>query len=154
MVGVHAAEVLLQSECDQIRTLQNCVTRPSKKPRRGDLKTVVVKSCSGSILRQRDFALPSKSLILLRFSICTANNFEFMYSLQRISLNSFPKFIYIFPKSFMIFQQEYHGVTKRCRLPLLTNGALVIRVQMRGRECVGGFSQCVQLCTSHDLEPK
>ncbi len=33
-------------------------------------------------------------------------SFEFMYSRQRISQNSFPKFIYIFAKSFMIFRQE------------------------------------------------
>jgi hypothetical protein len=33
----------------------------------------------------------------------------------------------------------YQGVTKRCRLSLLTNSALVIRVQMRGdREGVAG----------------
>ena len=38
--------------------------------------------------------------------ICTANNFEIMYSRQRISQNSLSKFIYVFPKSFMIFQQE------------------------------------------------
>ncbi len=36
----------------------------------------------------------------------TANNFEFMYSRNRISHYSFPKFIYIFPKLFMIFCQE------------------------------------------------
>jgi hypothetical protein len=29
-----------------------------------------------------------------------------MYSRERISQNSFPNFIYIFPKSFMIFCQE------------------------------------------------
>jgi hypothetical protein len=32
----------------------------------------------------------------------------------------------------------YQGVTKRCRLSLLTNSALVIRVQLRGREAVAG----------------
>ena len=31
-----------------------------------------------------------------------------MYSRKRISQNSFPNFIYIFPKSFMIFCQELH----------------------------------------------
>jgi hypothetical protein len=36
----------------------------------------------------------------------TGNNFEFIYSRQRISQNSFPKLIHIFPTSFMIFQQE------------------------------------------------
>jgi hypothetical protein len=36
----------------------------------------------------------------------TANNFGLMYSRKRISQNSFPNFIYIFPKSFMIFCQE------------------------------------------------
>ncbi len=36
----------------------------------------------------------------------TANNFGFMYSQKRISQNSFPNGIYIFPKSFMIFCQE------------------------------------------------
>ncbi len=37
---------------------------------------------------------------------CTANNFGIMYSRKRISQNSFPNFIYIFPKSFMRFCQE------------------------------------------------
>jgi hypothetical protein len=36
----------------------------------------------------------------------TANNFGFMYSPKRISQNSFPNFIYIIPKSFMVFCQE------------------------------------------------
>ncbi len=36
----------------------------------------------------------------------TANNFEFMYSWQRISQNSFPKFIHIFPKSFELIQSQ------------------------------------------------
>ncbi len=39
------------------------------------------------------------------------------------------------------------GVTKRCRLSLLTNSALVIRVQLRGK---GGGSCGV----SRDMEPK
>jgi hypothetical protein len=34
------------------------------------------------------------------------NNFELMYSRQRVSQNSFTKFLYIVPKSFIIFQQE------------------------------------------------
>ncbi len=36
----------------------------------------------------------------------TANKFGLIYSLKRISQNSFPNFTYIFPKSFMIFCQE------------------------------------------------
>jgi hypothetical protein len=36
----------------------------------------------------------------------TANNFGLMYSRKRISQNSFPNLIYIFPKSFMILCQE------------------------------------------------
>ncbi len=36
----------------------------------------------------------------------TANNFGFMYSRKRISQNSFPNFIHIIPKSFMVFCQE------------------------------------------------
>ncbi len=36
----------------------------------------------------------------------TANKFGLMYSRKRISQNSFPNFIYIFPKSFMMFCQE------------------------------------------------
>ncbi len=36
----------------------------------------------------------------------TANNFGLLYSRKRISQNSFPNFLYIFPKSFMIFCQE------------------------------------------------
>jgi hypothetical protein len=48
--------------------------------------------------------------------------------------------MYIYP-SFGV-NQLLQGVTKRCRLSLLTNSALVIRVQMRGegRE-LGGLSQ-------------
>jgi hypothetical protein len=36
----------------------------------------------------------------------TANNFGLMYSRKRISQNSFPNFIHIIPKSFMVFYQE------------------------------------------------
>jgi hypothetical protein len=36
----------------------------------------------------------------------TANNFGLMYSQKRISHNSFPNFIHIIPKSFMISCQE------------------------------------------------
>jgi hypothetical protein len=39
----------------------------------------------------------------------TANNFGLMYSRKRISQNSFPNFIYIIPKSFMVFCQELHN---------------------------------------------
>jgi hypothetical protein len=39
-------------------------------------------------------------------TVCTANNFGIMYARKRISQNSFPNLIYIFPKSFMIFCQE------------------------------------------------
>ncbi len=39
--------------------------------------------------------------------VCTANNFGLMYS--RKSHNSFPNFIYIVPKSFMVFCQELHN---------------------------------------------
>jgi hypothetical protein len=35
----------------------------------------------------------------------TANNFGIMYSRKRISQNTFPNLIYIFPKSFIIFCQ-------------------------------------------------
>jgi hypothetical protein len=45
---------------------------------------------------------PRPSLPLLLPNNCTANNFGLMYSRKRISQNSFPDFIYIFPKSFMI----------------------------------------------------
>ncbi len=40
------------------------------------------------------------------FFTCTANNFGLMCCRKRISQNSFPNFIYIIPKSFMIFCQE------------------------------------------------
>ncbi len=40
------------------------------------------------------------------FDCHTANNFGLMYSRKRISQNSFPNFIYIIPKSFMVFCQE------------------------------------------------
>ncbi len=53
----------------------------------------------------------------------------------------------------------HQGVTKRCRLSLLTYSAHVIRVQLRGKGGVAdlqGHSQWVQLwvCTSRDMEPK
>jgi hypothetical protein len=38
--------------------------------------------------------------------VYTANNFGFMYSRKRISQNSFPNFICVIPKSFMVFYQE------------------------------------------------
>jgi hypothetical protein len=41
------------------------------------------------------------------------------------------------------------GVTKRCRLSLLTNSALVIRVQMRGREEICGVSANEYSCAHH-----
>jgi hypothetical protein len=41
--------------------------------------------------------------------VCTANNFGLMYSRKRISQNSFPNFIHIIPKSFMVFCQELHN---------------------------------------------
>ncbi len=44
----------------------------------------------------------------------------------------------------------YTGVTKRCRLSLLTNSALVYESKCGLR----GLSQWAQLCTSRDMEPK
>ncbi len=44
--------------------------------------------------------------ILTGANQCTPINFGFMYSWKRISKNSFPNFIYIFPKSFMKFCLE------------------------------------------------
>jgi hypothetical protein len=38
-----------------------------------------------------------------KLKVRTANNFGLMYSRKRICQNSFPNFIYIFQKSFMIF---------------------------------------------------
>ncbi len=46
------------------------------------------------------------TFILKNQAPCTANNFGIMYSRKRISHNSFPNLIYIFPKAFMIFCQE------------------------------------------------
>ncbi len=43
----------------------------------------------------------------------------------------------------------YQGVTKRCRLSLLTNSALVIRVQMRGEGRSYGVSANEQSCAHH-----
>jgi hypothetical protein len=40
---------------------------------------------------------------------CTANNFGLMYFDKRISQNSFSNFIFIIPKSFMVFCQELHN---------------------------------------------
>jgi hypothetical protein len=45
----------------------------------------------------------------------------------------------------------YTGSYRRCRLSLLTNSALVIRVQMRGRE---GVARSQPMSTSRDMEPK
>jgi hypothetical protein len=50
----------------------------------------------------------------------TANSFQFLYYLIRISQNSFPNFIYIFPKSFMIFQKEI----LEAAFPLLAFGGI------------------------------
>ncbi len=49
---------------------------------------------------------PHKDRWYERIGDHTANNFGIMYSRKRISQNSFPNSIYIFPKSFMIFSQE------------------------------------------------
>jgi hypothetical protein len=49
------------------------------------------------------------------------------------------------------------GVIKRCRPPLLTNSALVIRVQLRGEGRSCGVSANEYSCaefTSRDVEPK
>ncbi len=46
------------------------------------------------------------------FLLYTANNFRLIYSRKRISQNSFPNFIYIFPKSFMIFCQELSNLKR------------------------------------------
>jgi hypothetical protein len=52
--------------------------------------------------------------------------------------------------SLLLYMPE---VTKRCRLSLLTNSALVFESQLRGdRE--GGCGVSVQLCTSREMEPK
>ncbi len=51
----------------------------------------------------------------------------------------------------------FQGVTKRCRLSLLTNSALAIRVtspNAGGGGELRGLSQWIQLCTSRDMEPK
>jgi hypothetical protein len=48
---------------------------------------------------------------------------------------------YLVPVSLLRTVLYTRGVTKRCRLSLLTNSALVIRVQMRGEEGVAGSQQ-------------
>ncbi len=60
-------------------------------------------------------------------------------------------FFILFQRFLLLWRNQ--GVTKRCRLSLLTNSALAIRVQMRGGG-LQGLSQWVQLCTSRDIEPK
>jgi hypothetical protein len=50
-----------------------------------------------------------KSLTPTLYSTYTANNFGLMYSRKRISQNSFPNYIHIIPKSFMVFCQELHN---------------------------------------------
>jgi hypothetical protein len=44
---------------------------------------------------------------------------------------------------------DYQGVKKRCRLSLLTNSTLVIRVQMRGEGGSCGVSANENSCTHH-----
>jgi hypothetical protein len=56
-------------------------------------------------------------------TLCTANNFGIMYSRKRISQNSFPNFIYIFPKSFMIFCQELQDPKRNYENQILTQAA-------------------------------
>jgi hypothetical protein len=48
------------------------------------------------------------------------------------------------------------GVTKRCRLSLLTNSVLEYESKCGGMGRVAGVSanEYVQLCTSRDMEPK
>jgi hypothetical protein len=54
----------------------------------------------------------------------TANNFGLMYSRKRISQNSFPNLIYIFPKSFMIFCQELHSPKRNYENQICTKAPL------------------------------
>jgi hypothetical protein len=63
----------------------------------------------------------------------SGRSFTFPYKIvyKAVSFNSFFFCIYATPL-------QYQGVTKRCRLYSLTNSALVIRVQMRGRGEVAG----------------
>jgi hypothetical protein len=44
---------------------------------------------------------------------------------------------------------EHQGVTKRCRLSLLTNSTLVLRVQMRGEGGSCGVSAIEYSCAHH-----
>ncbi len=63
----------------------------------------------------------------------TANNYGLMYSRKRISQNSFPNFVHIIPKSFMVFCQELQyiipkGIIKtrfEPRLPRMKNEKVV-----------------------------
>ncbi len=62
-----------------------------------------------------DGPMPHPSL-----STHTANNFGIMYSRKRISQNSFPNFIYIFPS--MIFCQELQDPERNCEIQISTQG--------------------------------
>ncbi len=53
---------------------------------------------------------------------CTANNFGLVYSQKRINQNSFPNFINIFPKSFIIFCQELSNPKRKPDLNLGSQG--------------------------------
>ncbi len=56
---------------------------------------------------------------------CTANNFEFMYTRQRIRQNSFLKFIYIFSKSFVIFRQDPVLLSAFGRIHIIPKGIMI-----------------------------
>ena len=64
--------------------------------------------CESLLTAAERFLAGGCSLItsLIKLYGHTANNFGLMYSWKRISQNSFPNFIYIIPKTFMIFCQE------------------------------------------------
>ncbi len=62
------------------------------------------KNCS--FFRFFKIDVDAKQLTIGFNGVSTANKVGLMYSRKRISQNLFPNFIYIFPKSFMIFYQE------------------------------------------------
>jgi hypothetical protein len=76
------------------------------------------------------------------------NNFN---NINNNNNNGFRKLVHINDPEVHHSKQE---VTKRCRLFLMTNSALVYESKCGGRGGVVGLSQGVQLCTSRDMQSK
>jgi hypothetical protein len=73
-----------------------------------------------------------------------ANNFGIMYSRKRISQNSFPNLIYIFPKSFMIFYS-----VRNYKIP---KGIMITRFEPRLPRMYVNMKKYITAHTGFELE--